>query len=196
MSSKKEPGLRTAFKEWASICLALAEGRQALILRKGGIAESSGGFRVEHTRFWLFPTWEHQHEEDLVESARPLLARARAEKPPEGTIRLSHYAEVPCVYHLDDLAKVRQLAHLHLWSDKTIESRFNYRESGLFVIPVRLFRAATVELPDEERFSGCKSWVDLGRDRSPEGSVPVLSEDDFDSVLNQLDRILMTTALA
>ena len=30
--------LRHAFKEWAVICKALAEGRQALILRKGGIA--------------------------------------------------------------------------------------------------------------------------------------------------------------
>jgi len=50
-------GLRHAFKEWAVICRALAEGRQALILRKGGIEETGGTFEVEHSRFWLYPTY-------------------------------------------------------------------------------------------------------------------------------------------
>ncbi|HYV35699.1 MAG TPA: DUF1802 family protein, partial [Gemmataceae bacterium] len=44
--------LKHAFKEWAAICKALAEGRQGLILRKGGIAEPGGDFQIEHTRFW------------------------------------------------------------------------------------------------------------------------------------------------
>ena len=30
--------LKHAFKEWAVICQALATGRQALVLRKGGVA--------------------------------------------------------------------------------------------------------------------------------------------------------------
>ena len=41
--------LPIAFKEWAVICEALALGRQALILRKGGIAETGGAFRPEHS---------------------------------------------------------------------------------------------------------------------------------------------------
>ncbi len=53
-------GLRHAFKEWAVICRALAEGRQAVVLRKGGVAEKTGEFQIEHTRFWLFPTYVHQ----------------------------------------------------------------------------------------------------------------------------------------
>jgi hypothetical protein len=196
MSNDKSPPLGIAFKEWACICLALAEGRQAIILRKGGIAESSGTFRMEHTRFWLFPTWEHQKESALVEEARPLIARSVQDRPPPGTIRLTHFAEVPCVYHVDDLAKAWKLVRLHLWTQDTVESRFNYRTPGLFVLPVRLYRMPAGDLPDEERYSGCKTWVDLGRSLSTEGAVPVLSEDEFDSVLNRLDRILMTTALA
>ena len=49
--------LRQAFKEWAVICRALAEGRQALILRKGGIAEPGPTFQPEHSHFWLYPTY-------------------------------------------------------------------------------------------------------------------------------------------
>src|SRR5258707_4808384 len=59
------PMLRFAFKEWAVICQALAEGRQALILRKGGIAEHGGGFRVEPTPFWLYPPYFHEKQSGL-----------------------------------------------------------------------------------------------------------------------------------
>jgi hypothetical protein len=188
--------LRVALKEWAVICRALAEGRQALLLRKGGIAEESGGFRVEHERFWLFPTYIHQHQTALVESARPLLEQVQAERPPAGTIRLTHFALVPCVYHVDDLAKAWKLAGLHLWSQETVEARFNYREPGLYVLPVRIYRARAVDLPETEAYAGCKSWVDLGRDVPIAEAMPVLSESDFDAVVNTLDRILQPTALA
>jgi hypothetical protein len=195
MTKEKDSPLGIAFKEWASICLALAEGSQALVLRKGGIAESSGAFRVEHTRFWLFPTYEHQQESAIVEEARPLLARARLERPREGIIRLTHFAEVPCIYHVDDLAKAWKLVGLHLWSQETVEARFSYRTPGLYVLPLRVYRVAPVELPDAPEYSGCRSWVDLGRALTTEGATAVLSEDDFDAGLNRIDRILMPTAL-
>ena len=48
--------LKFAYKEWAAICLALAQGKQSLLLRKGGIAEPDGDFQLEQTDFWLLPT--------------------------------------------------------------------------------------------------------------------------------------------
>jgi hypothetical protein len=189
--------LRIAFKEWAVICRALAEGKQALILRKGGIAEKGGAFRMEQSRFWLFPTSVHQQEAGIVESARPLLEQARAERPPEGVVRLSNFAVAPCVYHVDDLAKAWKLAALHLWSQETVEARFNYRTPGLYVLPVRIYRAAApIELPDIPHYAGCKSWVDLGQDLPTSGAVPVMDEGDFDAVVNTLDRILEPIAWA
>ena len=65
-----------AFKEWAVICRALAEGKQALILRKGGIAETGGEFAVEHTRFWLFPTYTHQQRDGIRPEAKRFSARS------------------------------------------------------------------------------------------------------------------------
>jgi hypothetical protein len=190
-------GLGIAFKEWAVICRALAEGRQALIVRKGGIAEAGGGFRVEQQRFWLYPTYVHQQEAGVVEEARPLLQEALRERPPEGVMRLSHFAESPCVYFVDELERVLHLEGLHVWSRQTIEARFHYRASGLFVLPVRIWRAATVhELPETAEYAGCKSWVDLGRALDMAGAAAVLSEVAFDAVVNTLDRLLGPTALA
>ena len=61
--------LNIAFKEWAVVCRALAEGRQALILRKGGIAETGGQFSPEHSRFWLYPTFAHEKPEGIKPEA-------------------------------------------------------------------------------------------------------------------------------
>ena len=189
--------LRIAFKEWAVICRALAEGRQALILRKGGIAEEGGSFRVEHARFWLYPTGAHQQEAGIVAEARPLLERALHDRPPEGQVRLSHFAESPCAYFVDDLDRALSLQGLHLWSRQTVEARFQYRRPGLFVLPVRVYRvAAPHDLSETAEYAGCKSWVDLGRELSDEGATPVLSEEAFDGTVNTLDRLLEPTALA
>ncbi|HZE05054.1 MAG TPA: DUF1802 family protein, partial [Solirubrobacteraceae bacterium] len=49
-----------AFKEWAVTVRALAEGEQLLTLRKGGIREPEKHFKLEHERFFLYPTFDHQ----------------------------------------------------------------------------------------------------------------------------------------
>ena len=41
------------------MCKALEEGRQSLILRKGGIHEGREGFSFAHDEFVLFPTRFH-----------------------------------------------------------------------------------------------------------------------------------------
>lgn len=64
-----------AFKEWAIVCRAIAEGRQTLILRKGGIAEKRGGFEVEHREFFLFPTLFHQQNDAVLFGARAELTQ-------------------------------------------------------------------------------------------------------------------------
>jgi hypothetical protein len=189
--------LRHAFKEWAVICRALAEGKQSLILRKGGIAEESGDFQVEHTRFWLFPTYVHQQKEGIRPEAVPLLEQAEAERPPPGSVRLAHFAEVTGIYHVHELIPALLLAHLHLWSDETVRKRFEYRTPGLYVLPVRVYQAAEAqELPDTAGYQGCRSWVELERELPTAGATPVLPESASRDLHRSLDLLLNPTALA
>src|SRR5262249_2549383 len=109
-------GLRHAFKEWAVVCRALADGRQTLLLRKGGIAGEVGVSRVEHNRFWLYPTYVHQQRGGITDEAVPLLERAEAERPPAGVLRLTHFAEVAAVYQCHDIVGPLRLTGLHVWS--------------------------------------------------------------------------------
>jgi hypothetical protein len=187
--------MKHAFKEWAVICKALAEGQQALILRKGGIAEEQGEFRLEHTRFWLYPTFVHQQRAGIKPEALSLLEAAEAEKPPASTLRLSHFAEVAGVYHVHTLATALMVQPLHLWSMETVTQRFHYRTPGLYVIPVRIYRVPqAAELADLPRYAGCKSWVELEQDVPTEGATPVLAEEKFNALLRELDSLLKPTA--
>jgi hypothetical protein len=187
--------LKHAFKEWAVICRALAEGRQALILRKGGVAETGGDFAVEHTRFWLFPTYVHQKPEALKPEALPLLHSAEADRPPAGAVRLSHFAEATGAYHVRDLVGALKIDRLHLWSRETVEARFRYRQPGLFVLPVRVYRVPeTFEVPDTAYYAGCKSWVELEKELPTVGAAPVLDDDAFRDVTRLLELLLQPTA--
>ncbi len=190
--------LRTAFKEWAVICRALALGRQAIILRKGGIAEDGGAFRPEHDRFWLYPTYTHQQRDGLRPDAATaaLLEESERERPPEGVLRLTHFAEVTGVYHVRGLAGAMALSGLHCWSTDTVTARFEYRSPGLYVLPVRVFKAAQAhELPELPAYAGCRTWVQLDRELPTEGE-PVLTDEAFRDVLRELDARLRPTALA
>jgi hypothetical protein len=187
--------LKHAFKEWAVICRALAEGRQALVLRKGGVAEDGGQFEVAQTRFWLFPTYLHQKAEALKPEARPLLEAAEADRPPPGVVRLSHFAEVGGVYHVRDIVGALKIDRLHLWSRETVAARFEYRYPGLYVLPVRVYRMAeTFEIPDTDYYAGCKSWVELDQELPTVGAAPVLDDDAFRDVMRMLDLLLQPTA--
>jgi len=189
--------LKYAFKEWAVICEALSQARQALILRKGGIAENSGEFQVEEPRFWLFPTYTHQQQAGVRPEAASLLAEVEQAKPSAGIVRLSHWAEVTGIYHIHDELPALLIGHLHLWSDETVRKRFAYQSPGLFVLTVRVYQAAQpTEIVDTPAYQGCKSWVHLDRALPTEGSTPVLSDERYEKVRRQLDMLLNPTALA
>jgi hypothetical protein len=135
--------LGVAFKEWAAICRALADGRQTLILRKGGIAEESGAFRPEHARFWLYPTYFHAQQSGIKPESADLVPAAAQDRPPEGTLRLTHWVEVPDVAFVRDLETALALDAFHVWTADTVRQRFEYRSPGLFVLPVQVYRVLT-----------------------------------------------------
>ena len=121
--------LQYAFKEWAVVCEALALGRQAIILRKGGIEENGGEFGVEHTQFWLYPTYSHQQKLGVNEETQPLLEKVESQCPPAGIVRLHLWAELTGIYRLRDVLPALLLSHLHCWSEEAVRKRFDFSET-------------------------------------------------------------------
>ena len=173
--------LSIAFKEWAVICAALAEGRQALILRKGGIAEDGGVFRPDHDRFLLYPTYFHeQHRGRIKPAFLPLLDEVERSKPAAGIIRFTHFAEVARVVPLTDLNAVLALDEFHGWTAEEVMRRFHYRTPGLFAFAIRVFRLPEqIEVMERPVYVGCKSWVPLDPAIATDGATVVLTDNAF-----------------
>ncbi len=169
--------LSIAFKEWAVICEALAEGRQSLILRKGGISEDGGVFRPEHSEFLLYPTYFHEHRAGIKPAFLPLLERADAAKPAAGTVRFTHFVRVESVSHIAKLDDALTLDSLYAWTPDVVTQRFHYRTPGLFVLNVRVFRLARpVEVTERPEYAGCKTWVTLDTPIDTDSATPALKE--------------------
>ena len=60
-----------ALKEWSAAIHAMLDGRQTVLLRKGGIHEKR--FEVNASNFLLFPTVAHSHAERVRPEHRDLL---------------------------------------------------------------------------------------------------------------------------
>jgi hypothetical protein len=187
---------RFAFKEWGVVCAALADGRQSLILRKGGIAEENGAFRPDHARFWLFPTYLHQTPDGLKPAAAAGLPAVERQRPPANVVRLTHFVEVSAAFRVGRLEQVLDLDLFHVWSEATVRQRFAYRQPGLYVLPARVYTAASpVEVPNRPEYDGCKTWVDFGED-IPATGMPVLSDRAFADVLEAIDRAIHPSGMA
>ncbi len=170
-----------AFKEWAGVCDSLAEGRQSLILRKGGVSEGPEGFRPEHPAFWLYPTHVHEAEQGL---RTPI--RSRPIAPPD-TVAIGSMAVVEWTGRVDRVEQLAAIEGLHDWTEATVLGRFHYRRPGLWALAVRVFR-----LPEPWPIGatpahlGCKTWVPLESPPPTAGLRPAL---DGSESARRLDRL-------
>src|SRR5258706_2646458 len=117
--------MRDAFKEWAIVVDALGRGEQIVILRKGGIGEGRGGFKMEHQRFLLFPTLFHQQRESVIPAAQARYDQIAPLFPPPDRLRLEWFAEVVAARQLRSPAQAGALRGQHVWRAEVIEQRLD-----------------------------------------------------------------------
>jgi len=164
-SSEKLPKLDfdVAFKEWASVVLALEQRRQDLIFRKGGIAEDRRGFTVDHDRFFLFPTYFHQQRAGLRDDSAPLFDEAMRAQPPNGRIVITSWVEVKQTSIIEREADLDRLTSRHVYAPHVLVDRLHGRHgTALYALEVDVHLLdVPLALPLLERYAGCRSWVDL-----------------------------------
>ncbi|HEU0318387.1 MAG TPA: DUF1802 family protein [Solirubrobacteraceae bacterium] len=200
--------LPIAFKEWAVPVRARAEGEQLITLRKGGVREPGKHFRVEHERFFLYPTFDHQRSDLVRESHQPELRRALEEgvwadgepsvhqlhhgptvQPPD-RVRIRAWAEIAAQYTITDPRVVDALSPFYVWTPDYAEKRLEWkRRHPLHVLLLRTYRIprpVTVKVKDE--YAGCRSFLELQRELPFEGT-PVLSDEEFGRAAEEIEAI-------
>lgn len=163
----------TACKEWAVIVHALLEGEQIIDVRKGGLHEEGRHFDLQSTRFWLYPTAEHQKPELLKEPYRHWIDLASS-APVGESIRIDGWADVSHAAEITEPEQLEALASKLIWTSEYAQSRLGWKQRDpLWVLVLRVHRLIEpITVPWSDAYGGCTSWVDLeGLPDDPE-SVP------------------------
>ena len=150
-----------ALKEWAVVCKALEEGRQVILLRKGGIMEYRQGFEVKHTDFFLYPTFEHQSKESLQPNYVNKLDIVLQNAPVNNRNRITSCAAVVLVKEITNKSVLERLEKYHIWNGQYINVRFSYNpKRPLNVVVLRVYKMNTpLEVDVKPELTGCKSWI-------------------------------------
>ena len=150
-----------ALKEWSAAVHALLDGRQTVLLRKGGIHEKR--FAVTASRFLLFPTVAHSHAERVRPEHRDLLDPAAVDSTDQDLV-LRAGAKVVGAVEVHRPEGLEKIASLHIWTAESVRAdRLDFRpkhrltvlvvQASPLIEPVRLQRTP--------EYAGCKSWVAL-----------------------------------
>lgn len=178
-----------ALKEWATVITALENGDQTVLLRKGGILETSSGFKVEDKKFALFPTYEHQDNSSLKSQFYRYLADVREQKPRDGFNRITSYAEVLAEHDVSSMQKIEELSDFHIWSDSYMVERMNWMpQKPMTAIFLKVYKVAPTEIPVLPEYHGCKSWIELNVNM--ESGSAVLNETDLQQKLSEFRGIV------
>jgi hypothetical protein len=174
-----------ALKEWAVVCRAFEDGRQTVLLRKGGILEYRQGFEVKHDRFMLFPTYEHQAKEHLQPDYAGRLDSVLKEQPPTETNVLSSYAETRRVAEITDESALRLLAKYHIWSESYVNARMAYNpKKPMSVILVRVYNLQNpIRVDTKPEWAGCKSWIPIDVEAA---GRPALDDSAFSKIESEV----------
>jgi hypothetical protein len=135
------------FKELASVCAAIAKGRQTVLLRKAGIRESTAESGFQTKSFYLLPTQYHE----------------KGAKSGASDFSISLRVEVIRSGDLFDWSQIEKLLPLTSYDPATIREHFESRDQKLLHFAhIRTFSLTpTWHLPHSDSLSGCRSWFEL-----------------------------------
>jgi hypothetical protein len=188
-----------ALKEWSIICKAMEEGKQTILLRKGGILEYKKGFEISQKVFLLYPTLEHQAAEYLqsnyLQEYELLLKRNRSEIVQDKVNTLRIIARIEAMQEFHNYELLSKLEKYHIWNEKYVNMRMNYNpKKPMNALLLRIYKLSQpISIDVNPGWAGCKSWIDIeftSKNGNQYGnimdlfnqSVPVIKDKDFQKI--------------
>lgn len=180
-----------ALKEWAVAVDALECGKTIMLLRKGGIHEQNGRFKVAHSQILLYPTHEHQQpyllKPEYAEQVTPITSGWHPE-----TIRIGSWAEVTDILPVSDETIVKALLPFQIWNQQFISDRLKWKpRQPLYILLLRTYKLAQVQMiPYCSEYGGCKSWIELAEPVSLDDTQPVLNNTTYADLVAEIRQII------
>ncbi|MEM9805295.1 MAG: DUF1802 family protein [Cyanobacteria bacterium P01_D01_bin.56] len=187
--------LNQALKEWSIAVDALSQGQTILLLRKGGIREVAKQFQVPYRQVWLYPTYEHQKSHLLKPDwSEQIIPVAPGWHPTK--VSLQAWAEVTQVWTVDTLNAINTLLPFHIWNEQFVVERFRWKPTQpLHLLLLRVHRLTTpISIDWQPTYGGCRSWLTLEHALETLPSTPVLNDQTFAQVVQQIQNQLKAIA--
>ncbi|BBD55515.1 DUF1802 family protein [Planktothrix agardhii] len=183
-----------ALKEWDIAIQALEMGETIMLLRKGGIREQGGKFKVDHDKILLYPTFEHQKPTLLKPEYANLVQPVASGWHPE-TVKISSFAEITNILswnNAQDESLINSLIKYHIWNQAFVRDRLQFKpDQPLYILLLRTYKLEKVyNIAYHPSYGGCRSWIDLKETISLENMVPILMQEDYDQQVSTIDQIL------
>ncbi|GIU71486.1 MAG: hypothetical protein KatS3mg003_0965 [Candidatus Nitrosocaldaceae archaeon] len=175
--------LNQALKEWYVVVKALEDAKQFVLLRKGGILDQ--GFDIASTKFLLFPTFEHQHQQYVRDEFKYLFDKV------DDKIIISSAANIHKVYETFSKDKLLRLSKYHIYNEDFIDYRLSiYKDKPVKVLLVKTYLLEEpIALENKPEYAGCRSWVNI--DLNPKiREEPVISNMRFDDIFSDIEGIM------
>jgi hypothetical protein len=175
-----------ALKEWSAAVHAMLDGRQTVLLRKGGIHEKR--FDLASSEFLLFPTVAHEHEERVRPEHRELLRRSASDST-EDDVLISAGAKVVAAIEVNDPDGLEAIEAHHIWTAQSVRTdRLDFRPKHRLTALVVSARPLTepIRLPRTAAYKGCTSWVQLPL--TPAWGDPVHDDDTLRAIADDVHR--------
>ena len=178
-----------ALKEWSAVVHGLLQGRQVLLLRKGGIHEKA--FRLDGAgAFVVFPTVAHSHAERVRPEHRDLLNPGAADiDEVRGTFWVRAGLSLVAAVDVRRPDRLGEIEDLHIWTAASVqEDRVAFRpKHALQALVVRTFALPQpVELTRLDAYGGCTSWLDLPVDWDGQAGRQIVSDEQLRAVADRV----------
>ncbi|MBC8080971.1 MAG: DUF1802 family protein [Gorillibacterium sp.] len=184
-----------ALKEWAVIVKALTDGKQLLLMRKGGIAEETKDFQLESRSFYLYPTYEHQRIELLKDEYQSELVKLLEDwNPDDARVEIGCRAEVVEDIEIRSQEELDKLSSFAIWTESFSEERLKWKKKQpLHLLLLRVYNLKEpVRIPIKPEYGGCKSWVSIDVDLRGHEEIAVLDDIIFKKSIQDIKLALQT----
>jgi len=195
-----------ALKEWSIVCRALENGRQSILLRKGGILEYKEGFEISQKIFLLYPTLEHQSREylqqDYLQEIELLIKNNGPNFVQDKINTITILARIEGMQEFNDETKLSKLEKYHIWNEKYVNMRMSYNpKKPMNALLLRIYKLPEpISVKVNPEWAGCKSWINIdlsNMNRISSDNIdkllnlcePVIKEDDFQKISDSFTEI-------
>ena len=176
-----------ALKEWSGVIDAMGDGTQIIMMRK---------YSPAHDEFFLYPTYGFSKRRNYLdlsfqEEHHDLVTRS-VESKEKGRTEIRYYALIDEVIQIEreDFGKLKNLSEYYIWSPDHVMNYFkDEKVKSAFIWVVRLYRLHKPQsIKDLGR--GGLTYVYLPTQIFTAGSIPIISDAEFQSLKTEMKRTL------